>query len=226
MHQPFKIAPSILSADFARLGEQVQTTERVGADRIHLDVMDGHFVPNISFGSVIVKALRPVTKLPLEVHLMIEEPDRYIKEFAQAGANTLIVHVEAAVHLHRTLSAIRDLGMKVGVALNPATSLHTLDDILNEVDLILLMSVNPGFSGQKFIPFTLNRLERLRSELKRRGLEHEVEVDGGVDATTGPQAVKAGANVLVAASAIFNDPGGIEHAMQRIIHACTGVAKA
>ncbi len=222
MHPTIKIAPSILSANFARLGEDVLAAERSGADRIHLDVMDGHFVPNISFGAVVVRSLRPVTHVPIEVHLMIEDPDRYLKEFAEAGANTLIVHVEAVVHLHRTLSAIRDLGQKVGVALNPATSLHVLDDILEEVDLILLMSVNPGFSGQKFIPATLSRLKRLSAMLEHRGLEREVEVDGGVDFMTGPQAVRAGANVLVAASAIFNHSHGIASAMQQLITACNG----
>ena len=200
-----KIAPSILSADFARLGEQVQAAEAAGADYIHVDVMDGQFVPNITIGPLVVRALRPVTRLPLDVHLMIEQPERHIPVFAEAGANIITVHVEACPHLHRTLQQIKELGVKAGVTLNPATPLVTLEEILSEVDLVLIMSVNPGFGGQSYIEASTQKIARLRRMLNDRGLSHvEVEVDGGVKDHNIRQIAEAGANVLVAGSAVFN----------------------
>ncbi len=188
-----KLAPSILAADFARLGEQVREADQAGADRIHVDVMDGHFVPNISMGPVVVKALRPVTKLPLEVHLMIEEPIRYLDAFAEAGADSMLVHVENAVNLHRTVQHIKSLGKKAGVVLNPATSPVAIAEILPDVDLILVMTVNPGFGGQKFIANTLGKIRRIRQMIDQSKRDIELEVDGGIDAETTPQVVEAGA---------------------------------
>jgi ribulose-phosphate 3-epimerase len=216
-----KLAPSILAADFARLGEQVHEAEQAGADRIHVDVMDGHFVPNISMGPVVVKALRPVTRLPLEVHLMIEEPIRYLDAFAEAGADSLLVHVENAVNLHRTVQHIKALGKKAGVVLNPATSPVAVAEILADVDLILVMTVNPGFGGQRFIHTTLGKIRRLRQMIDHARPEIELEVDGGIDAETTPLVVEAGACVLVAGSAIFAAPGGIAAAMNRLRAAVT-----
>lgn len=200
------IAPSILSADFSKLGAEIQEVERGGADLIHVDVMDGHFVPNITIGPLVVEAIRPVTKLPLDVHLMIEQPDRYIPGFARAGADIITVHVEACTHLHRTIHLIREQGVKAGVVLNPATPLSTLEYVLDEpIDMILLMTVNPGFGGQSFIPSMLRKIAALRSMLDERGLQHvDIEVDGGINAETAGEAVKAGANVLVAGNAVFN----------------------
>jgi ribulose-phosphate 3-epimerase len=211
-----KLAPSILSADFARLGEQVQEAERAGADRLHVDVMDGHFVPNITMGPIVVKAIRPITRLPIEVHLMIEMPERYLDAFAQAGADTLQVHVEGAVHLHRTIQHIKQLGKKAGVVLNPATSPVMLAEILSDVDMILVMTVNPGFGGQAFIASTLGKIRRIRQMIDQTQREIELEVDGGMDPTTAPQAIEAGARVLVAGSAVFQSPDGITAAMQRL----------
>jgi ribulose-phosphate 3-epimerase len=211
-----KLAPSILAADFARLGEQVKEAERAGADRIHVDVMDGHFVPNISMGPVVVKALRPITRLPLEVHLMIDEPDRYLDAFAQAGADGLEVHVEGAANLHRTLQHIRHLGKKVGVVLNPATSPVMLAEVLADVDVVLVMTVNPGFGGQEFIPSTLGKIRRVRQMIDQIRPEADLEVDGGIDAKTAPQAVQAGARVLVAGSAVFGAADGVAAAMERL----------
>jgi ribulose-phosphate 3-epimerase len=199
-----KISPSILSADFARLGEEVQAVEQGGADYIHVDVMDGHFVPNITIGAPVVKALRPVTTLPLDVHLMIENPDTYIPDFAAAGADIITVHQEAVPHLHRTVQLIKSHGKRAGVSLNPATPVETLDLILAEVDMVLLMTVNPGFGGQRFIPFTLEKIARMRSMIERSGRDIEIEVDGGVKASNIAEIVKAGADVLVAGSAVFS----------------------
>jgi ribulose-phosphate 3-epimerase len=200
-----KIAPSILSADFARLGEEIRDVERGGADWIHVDVMDGHFVPNITIGPLIVEAIRPVTKLPLDVHLMIEEPDRYIPQFAKSGADWITVHQEACRHLHRTLYLIKEQGVKAGVVLNPATPLVTIESVLEDLDMVLLMTVNPGFGGQKFIHSVVPKIKELRRMLDERGLNHvEIEVDGGVNAQTARLCEEAGATVLVAGSAVFN----------------------
>ncbi len=199
-----KIAPSILSADFSRLGEDVQAVDRAGADYIHVDVMDGHFVPNITIGPLVVDALRKVTAKPLDVHLMIENPDLYIPDFAKAGADIITVHQEAVPHLHRTVQLIKSLGKKAGVSLNPATPVETLDVILDELDLVLVMSVNPGFGGQSFIPSALGKISALRQRITQRGLATELEVDGGVKIDNIRQVVAAGANVLVAGSAVFN----------------------
>lgn len=206
---PVKIAPSILSADFARLGEQVQEAIRGGAELIHVDVMDGHFVPNLTMGPAVVAALRPLTApagIPLDVHLMIEQPERLIPEFARAGADILTVHVETCPHLHRTLQQIKELGVKAGVTLNPATPLVTLEEVLGEVDQVLVMSVNPGFGGQSYIPGSTQRIARLRRMLDAQGLERvELEVDGGIKADNAAQVAAAGATILVAGSAVFND---------------------
>ena len=199
-----KISPSILSADFSRLGEDVQAVDRAGADYIHIDVMDGHFVPNITIGPLVVEALRKVTAKPLDVHLMIENPDLYISDFAKAGADIITVHQEAVPHLHRTLQLIKSLGKKAGVSLNPATPVETLDVILDELDLVLIMSVNPGFGGQSFIPSALDKIRALRQRITERGLSTELEVDGGVKIDNIREVVAAGADVLVAGSAVFN----------------------
>jgi len=200
-----KIAPSILSANFAKLGEEIRDVEQGGADYIHVDVMDGHFVPNITIGSLVVEAIRPVTKLPLDVHLMIEHPDRYIPAFAKAGADYLSVHVEACPHLHRTVHLIKECGVKAGVVLNPHTPVSTIEHILDDVDLVLLMTVNPGFGGQKFIPSVLPKITRVAQLVKERNLQVEIEVDGGVNAQTARLCVEAGANVLVAGSAVYGE---------------------
>ncbi len=199
-----KISPSILSADFSRLGEDVQAVDRAGADYIHIDVMDGHFVPNITIGPLVVEALRKVTDKPLDVHLMIENPDLYIADFAKAGADIITVHQEAVPHLHRTVQLIKSLGKKAGVSLNPATPVETLDIILDELDLVLIMSVNPGFGGQSFIPSALDKIRALRQRITARGLSTELEVDGGVKIDNIREVVAAGADVLVAGSAVFN----------------------
>lgn len=198
-----KIAPSILSADFSRLGEEVKAIDRAGADYVHIDVMDGHFVPNITIGPLVVGAIRPVTELPLDVHLMIENPDQYIPDFAKAGADIIVVHVEAVRHLHRTVQLIKLLGKKVGVSLNPATPLSTLDIILPELDLVLLMTVNPGFGGQSFIESSLPKIAELRRRIDLLGLPIELEVDGGVKVDNIEQIAAAGADVFVAGSAVF-----------------------
>jgi ribulose-phosphate 3-epimerase len=210
------LAPSILAADFARLGEQVMQCEQAGADRIHVDVMDGHFVPNLTMGPAVVKSLRPVTRLPLECHLMIEEPDRFLEAFADAGADSILVHVEVCRHLQHTIQSIKSLGKKAGVVLNPATPPVSLSEILPEVSLVLVMTVNPGFGGQEFLAMTLPKIKTVRSLIERINPGIELEVDGGIDATTAPQAVAAGARVLVAGSAIFRHTGGVAAGMQAI----------
>lgn len=198
------IAPSILAADFTRLGEQIAEAERGGAGLIHVDVMDGRFVPNITMGPLVVEAARRSTSLPLDVHLMIVEPERYIEDFALAGANRISVHIEASPHLHRTLQSIRALGCKAGVALNPHTPASSLSEIMHMVDIVLVMTVNPGFGGQDFLPETLPKIARLRSMIADTGREIDLGVDGGIDASTVKQAVDAGANVLVAGSSVFS----------------------
>ena len=210
------LAPSILSADFARLGEQVAEVEAAGADRIHVDVMDGHFVPNITIGPLVIRALRRVTRLPLEAHLMITEPDRYLEAFAEAGADGLTVHVEGAIHLHRTLESIVKLGRRVGLALNPATPAAVLDEVLSELDLVLVMTVDPGFGGQDFIASTVPKIRRIRELIDRVRPACELEVDGGIHPATAPLVVEAGARVLVAGSAVFEDPAGVRAGMQRL----------
>ncbi len=200
------IAPSILSADFARLGEEIRAGEEAGADWIHIDVMDGHFVPNITMGPLVVEAVRRTTRLPLDVHLMIENADRYIPDFIAAGADLVAVQVEASVHLNRSLQLIRECGARPGAVLNPATPLESLTWVLEEVDFIMLMSVNPGFGGQKFIPHTLTRIRQLREMLTARGLSPLVEIDGGVNTATIADIAAAGADVFVAGSAIFGSP--------------------
>ncbi len=207
MSRSHLIAPSILSADFSALGAALHEAEAAGADWFHIDVMDGHFVPNITMGPVIVRACRRSTALPLDVHLMISEPERYLEAFARAGADILTVHAETCTHLHRTLQNIRELGCQAGVALNPATPVSVLSEVLDMLDLVLVMSVNPGFSGQAFIPQALHKIRQMRAMLERRTVH--IEVDGGINAETLPQARAAGANVFVAASAIFGHPQGI-----------------
>ena len=211
-----KIAPSILSADFARLGHQVSEAEAAGADYIHVDVMDGHFVPNITVGPLVVKAVRRVTKLPLDVHLMIEKPDRYLDAFSAAGADILTVHVETCPHLHRTVQRIKELGCRAGVTLNPSTPVVALEEILAYVDLVLVMTVNPGYGGQSFIESTLSKIERVRAMLDQLDSPADLEVDGGVDPQTAPLVVGAGADVLVAGSAVFGSVEGVAEAIARL----------
>ena len=199
-----KLSPSLLAADFSRLGEEAVAVERAGAHYLHLDVMDGRFVPSISFGLPVIQSLRSECGLTFDVHLMIEEPDRYLEDFRKAGADILTVHAEACRHLDRTLRAIHSLGIRAGVALNPSTPLSAVEWVLEEADVVLLMSVNPGFGGQKYIPYVTEKIRRLRKELTARGLEKDVEVDGGVGLDNGPKLLEAGANVLVAGSAIFH----------------------
>jgi ribulose-phosphate 3-epimerase len=203
-----KIAPSILSADFARLGEEIKDVEQGGADWIHVDVMDGHFVPNITIGPLVVGAIRPHTKLPLDVHLMIENADLYIPEFAKNGADIITVHQEACVHLHRTIYHIKNHNVKAAVSLNPATPVSTLTHVLEDIDMVLLMSVNPGFGGQKFIPEVVRKVKQLKAMLRERGLDEKVEIqiDGGINAETAPLVVDAGATCLVAGNAVFGKP--------------------
>lgn len=198
-----KIAPSILSADFSRLGEEIRAVEAGGADYIHIDVMDGHFVPNITIGPLVVDAVRKVTDLTLDVHLMIEHPDRYIPDFAAAGADIIVVHAETCPHLHRTVQLIKSLGKRAGVSLNPATPINALEHIVDELDLVLLMTVNPGFGGQSFIESCVPKIHAMRSMLDRRGLEAELEVDGGVKTDNIARISHAGADVFVAGSAVF-----------------------
>lgn len=199
-----KIAPSILSADFSKLGEEIKDVESGGADLIHVDVMDGHFVPNITIGPLIVEAIRPVTKLPLDIHLMIENPDQYIDEFVKAGADYITVHVEACKHLHRTVHHIKSLGVKAGVVLNPATPVETIKHIIDDVDMVLLMSVNPGFGGQSFIPAVVPKITEVKNMIHEKGLSVDIEIDGGINKETAKPCVEAGATILVAGSAVYN----------------------
>ena len=198
-----KIAPSILSADFTRLGEEIKAVEKAGADYIHIDVMDGHFVPNITVGPMIVAAARQATDLPLDVHLMIESPDMYIDDFVKAGSDLITVHVETVTHLHRLLGVIRDAGVKAGVALNPATPLSSIEYVLKNLDMVVLMTVNPGFAAQSFIPEVLPKIRELKEIIAQKGIEVDIEVDGGINVKNIGQAAQAGANVFVAGSAIF-----------------------
>jgi ribulose-phosphate 3-epimerase len=199
-----RIAPSILSADFSRLGEEIRDAEEAGADLIHVDVMDGHFVPNITIGPLVVKAARKATSVPLDVHLMIEDPDKYIKEFADSGADIITVHEEACVHLHRTVQNIRECGVRAAVSLNPATPVRNLDLILPYVDMVLVMSVNPGFGGQKFIPEAISKIQALKSIITERRLKIDIEVDGGVNIDNIADVVRAGADIVVMGSAFYN----------------------
>jgi len=200
------IAPSILSADFSRLGEEIAAIEKGGADWVHVDVMDGHFVPNITIGAPVVASIRKITKLPLDVHLMIQDPDKYIEKFAKAGADIITVHVETSPHLHRSVQFIKDQGCKAGVSLNPATSLATLDHLLSEVDMVLIMTVNPGFGGQEFIPSVLPKIKRLREKISEKGIGVDIEVDGGVNINTISKVAQAGGNIFVAGNAVFTTP--------------------
>ena len=211
-----KIAPSVLSADFSRLGEHVAEVTRAGADYIHVDVMDGHFVPNITMGPVVVEGIRSSTHLPLNVHLQIEEPDRFISDFIKAGADHIIIHSEACLHLHRVIHQIKDEGVQVGIAINPGTSLAAIEEVLCYVDIALVGTVNPGFGGQKLIPEALDKAARLKDILKERGFGPEIQADGGINADTAPAAVRSGATILVAGSAIFNKVESVEAAMKRL----------
>ncbi|MCX6003532.1 MAG: ribulose-phosphate 3-epimerase [Chloroflexi bacterium] len=215
-NQKVKISPSILSADFTRLGEQVAEVTRAGADYIHIDVMDGHFAPQITIGPPVVTAIRKCTNLPLDLHLMIESPENQINQFANAGANLITVHIETCQHLHRVIQMIKDKGIKAGVSVNPATPISLLDEILPEVDMVVVMTVNPGFSGQIFIESTLGKIARLRAELDKRDLNAELEVDGGINEKTASLVVKAGGRVLVAGSAVFNTRESIGDAIKRL----------
>ena len=201
-----KIAPSILSANFAALGEEIRKVEQGGAELLHLDVMDGHFVPNITIGPPVVRSIRKATNLPLDVHLMISDPDKYIPDFVTAGANLLTVHAEATIHLDRTLNFIRSHDVGVGVSINPATPVSAVEHVLGLVDVVLIMSVNPGFGGQKFIPYAVDKIRQVRTIIEEKQLACVVEVDGGIDAETLPPVVRAGAEILVAGAAIFRDP--------------------
>ena len=211
-----KLAPSILSADFSKLGAQIDEAEKAGADWIHVDVMDGHFVPNITIGPDVVKSIRSCTTLPLDVHLMVESPEKYIKQFAEAGSDIITVHAEACKHLHRVVENIKELGARVGVSINPATPLELIDEILPSIDLVLIMSVNPGFGGQKYIKGSENKVARLRKKIDDLGLSCEIEIDGGITAENASKVVNAGAGVLVAGSAVFNKKETIAEAIAKI----------
>ncbi len=211
-----KLAPSILSADFTRLGDQVKDAERAGADMIHIDVMDGHFVPPITMGPLVVEAVNRVTELPLDVHLMIEHPDRSLQVFAEAGADIAHVHIEACTHLHRTVHAIKELGMRAGVVLNPATPASDLRQILGDVDVVMVMTVNPGYPAQNFIMSQIEKIERIRAMLDEADSDADLEVDGGVHSKTAPLCVGAGANVLVAGSAIFDHERSVDEAVKAL----------
>ena len=219
-----KLAPSILAADFARLGEQVAEAERAGADRIHVDVMDGHFVPNIAIGAPIVQSLRRVTRLPLETHLMISNPDFFLEEFAEAGSDSFLVHWEGNNNLHRTVQRIKGLGKRAGVAMNPATPATVLEEILPDLDQVLVMTVNPGFGHQHFLESTLPKLHRVAQMIERINSDCDLEVDGGIDETTAPMAVAAGANVLVAGTSVFGADKNVRAAMESLRDAVSQAA--
>ncbi len=210
-----QIAPSILSADFMRLGEEIHAAEEAGADLLHIDIMDGHFVPNITIGPAIVAAIRKITRLPLDVHLMIENPDKYLPNFADAGADYLTVHAEAAVHLHRTVQWIREKGIKAGVSINPATPVSQLESIIADIDLVLLMSVNPGFGGQKFIPATMEKIRKVREMIRASGSHALIEIDGGVKQDNAKEIADAGADILVMGSAFF-ESGDYKTIMEKL----------
>lgn len=214
-----KISPSLMCSDFARLLDQVAIVEAAGADYLHIDVMDGHFVPNITMGPLVCESLKGRISKPLDVHLMISEPDKYAPEFAKAGAHIITVHAEATLHLHRSIQLVKSLGVKVGVALNPASSLSLIEQVLPEIDLFLLMTVNPGFGGQSFIASVLPKIKALRTQLTARGLQTDIEVDGGINVETAKQVVAAGANVLVAGNAIFKakDPAAALRELRRAV---------
>jgi ribulose-phosphate 3-epimerase len=217
-----RIAPSILSADFTRLGEQVQAVEAAGVDRIQIDVMDGRFVPNITFGTQAVASLRPLTRLTLETHLMVEPPEDFIEAFAEAGADTIIIHQEATPHLHRAIQLIHSLGRKAGVAINPATPASLLSEVIGNVELVLVMTVNPGFGGQEFIMETLPKIREVRRQIEQKGLDCEVEVDGGINIETAPLVVEAGADVLVAGSSVYGCRDGVAAAIQSLLASVSG----
>jgi ribulose-phosphate 3-epimerase len=221
MMNQIKIAPSFLTADFSCLGDEVRAAEAAGADYIHLDVMDGHFVPPITFGSLVVAAVRKATSLPLDVHLMVERPELQLEDFANAGATILNVHVEACPHLHGVLQRVRELGCRPGVCLNPATPPVAVEEVLGDVDQVMVMGVNPGWGGQKFIPATLHKVRRVRSLLDERGLAADIEVDGGVKADNAGSCAEAGARVLVAGSAVFNDKASVAENMRALREALT-----
>ncbi len=216
MDESVLLSASILSADFGHLGEQVRAAQAAGVDWIHIDVMDGHFVPNITMGPLIVRACRRATDLPLDVHLMMEDPARYVEDFAQAGADSLTVHIEACTHLHRTLQSIRESGCSAGLALNPGTAAATIEPVLDLIDLILVMTVNPGFSGQDFLPSMLSKVREARQTLDEHRSRAHLQVDGGISADTAPSVIEAGATVLAAASSIFQHPDGIEAGVQTL----------
>jgi ribulose-phosphate 3-epimerase len=215
-----KIAPSILSADFTRLGEQVRAVEAAGVDRFQVDVMDGRFVPNISFGALAIESLRPLTRLTIEAHLMVQPPEDFIERFAKAGADTIIVHQEATPHLHHAIQQIHHFGKKAGVAINPSTPASTLSEILVSVQLVLVMTVNPGFGGQDFIPETLSKIRQVRNAIQERGLDCEIEADGGINRQTARLVVEAGANVLVCGTAVFDSKEGASAAIQGLLESC------